>query len=93
VDKNYEKPIILRNMPFLSNHLSRHEGVIGVYLDLNKDLEPSIQIRYADPMTEAKLWELMTMETWTITYKADDVREEPAKLSFKAQGTSYEYNE
>ena len=93
VDKNYEKPIILRNMPFLSNHLSRHEGVIGVYLDLNKDLEPSIQIRYADPMTEAKLWELMTMETWTITYKADDVREEPAKLSFKAPGTSYEYNE
>ena len=91
VDKNYEKPIILRNMPFLSNHLSRHEGVIGVYLDLNKDLQPSIQIRYADPMTEAKLWELMTMDTWTITYKADDVREEPAKLSFKAQGTSYEY--
>ena len=93
VDSNYEKPIILRNMPFLSNHLSKHEGVIGVYLDLNKDLQPSIQIRYAEPMTEAKLWELMTMQTWTITYKADDVREEPAKLTFKAQGTSYEYNE
>ena len=92
VDKNYEKPIILRNMPFLSNHLSRHEGVIGVYLDLNKDLQPSIQVRYADPMTEEKLWELMTMETWTITYKADDVREEGAKLSFKTPGTSYEYN-
>ena len=92
VDKNYEKPIILRNMPFLSNHLSRHEGVIGVYLDLNKDLQPAIQIRYADPMTEDKLWELMTMDTWTITYKADDVREEGAKLSFKTPGTSYEYN-
>ena len=93
VDNNYEKPIILRNMPFLSNHLSKHEGVIGVYLDLNKDLMPAIQIRYAEPMTEAKLWELMTMETWTITYKADDVREEPAKLSFKTPGTSFEYNE
>lgn len=93
VDKNYEKPIILRNMPFLSNHLSRHEGVIGVYLDLNRDLQPAIQIRYADPMTEDKLWELMTMETWTITYKADDVRDEPAKFSFKTRGTSYEYNE
>jgi copper chaperone CopZ len=92
VDKNYEKPIILRNMPFLSNHLSRHEGVIGVYLDLNKDLQPAIQVRYADPMTEDKLWELMTMDTWTITYKADDVREEGAKLSFKTPGTSYEYN-
>ena len=93
VDNNYEKPIILRNMPFLSNHLSKHEGVIGVYLDLNKDLMPAIQIRYAEPMTEAKLWELMTMATWTITYKADDVREEPAKLSFKTPGTSFEYNE
>ena len=93
VDKNYEKPIILRNMPFLSNHLSTHEGVIGVYLDLNKELQPAIQIRYAEPMTPEKLWELMTMETWTITYKADDVRQEPAKLSFKAQGSVYEYAE
>ncbi len=91
VDANYEKPIILRNMPFLSNHLSKHEGVIGVYLDLNKDLQPAIQIRYAEPMTEAKLWELMTKETWTITYKADDVREEPAKIGFKTPGVSYEY--
>ena len=57
------------------------------------DLQPAIQIRYADPMTEEKLWELMTMETWTITYKKDDVREEPAKLSFKTPGTSYEYTE
>ena len=93
VDKNYEKPIILRNMPFLSNHLSTHEGVIGVYLDLNKELQPAIQIRFAEPMTPEKLWELMTMETWTITYKADDVRQEPAKLSFKAQGSVYEYTE
>ena len=93
VDKNYEKPIILRNMPFLSNHLSTQEGVIGVYLDLNRDLQPSIQIRYAEPMTAERLWELMTMETWTITYKADDVRQEPAKLSFKAQGSTYEYTE
>ena len=93
VDSNYEKPIILRNMPFLSNHLSKHEGVIGVYLDLNKDLMPAISIRFAEPMTAEKLWELMTMETWTITYSKDDVREEPAKLSFKTPGTVYPYNE
>lgn len=92
VDRNYEKPIILRNMPYLSNHLSKHEGVIGVYLTLNEDLEPCIRVRYADPMTEERLWELMTMETWTITYKADDVREEGAKISFKTPGTVYPYN-
>ena len=93
VDKNYEKPIILRNMPFLSNHLSKHDGVIGVYLDLNRDLQPAISVRYAEPMTEDRLWELMTMPTWTITYKADDVREENAKLTFKTKGTSYVYTE
>ena len=92
VDKNYEKPIILRNMPYLSNHLSKHEGVIGVYLVLNDDLQPCIRIRYADPMTSEKLWELMTMDTWTITYKADDVRQEGAKFSFKTPGKVIRYN-
>ena len=90
-DTNYEKPIILRNMPFVSNHLSRHDGVIGIYLDLNKDLVPAIQVRYAAPMTADKIWELLNMDTWTITYSADDVREVPAKLSFKKQGVEYNY--
>ena len=89
---NYEKPIYLRNMPFLSNHLSKHEGIIGVYLNLNKDLVPAIQIRYAEPMTAEKIWELITMDTWTITYKKDDVREEGAKIAFKEQGVVYNYS-
>ena len=90
-DRNYEKPIILRNMPFVSNHLSRHEGVIGIYLNLNKDLVPAIQVRYAEPMTADKIWELLNMETWTITYSKEDVREVPAKLKFKTPGTEYRY--
>lgn len=90
-DSNYEKPIILRNMPYLSNHLSKHEGIIGIYLDLNKDLVPAIRVRFAAPMTEQKLWELMTMDTWSITYSKDDVRDTPAKLSFKTPGICCEY--
>lgn len=90
-DRNYEKPIILRNMPFVSNHLSRHEGVIGIYLNLNKDLVPAIQVRYAEPMTADKIWELLNMETWTITYSKEDVREVPAKLKFNTPGTEYRY--
>lgn len=93
VDRNYEKPIILRNMPFLSNHLSRFDGVIGVYLELNKDLLPAISIRFAEPMTEEELWSLMTMETWTITYSADDVRQEKAKFDFQTPGNVYIYSE
>ena len=89
----FDKPIYLRNMPYLSNHLSKHDGVIGVYINLNKDLIPAIQVRYAAPMTAEKLWELMTMETWTITYKQGDVKEEPAKISFSEPGVEYEYAE
>lgn len=88
---NYEKPIITRNMPYLSNHLSSHDGIIGIYLELNDNLVPSIRIRYAAPMTEEELWKLMTMETWTITFKKDDVREVGAKIGFTQPGTSYEY--
>lgn len=92
-DRNFEKPIIKRNMPYVSNHLSRHEGIIGVYLKLNEELIPSIQIRYAAPMTEEKIWELLNMETWTITYAEDDVRETPAKLKFENKGVVSSYKE
>lgn len=88
-DQNYDKPIIMRGMPFLSNHLSSNEGVIGIYLELNKDLVPAIMVRYAAPMTAEKVWELMNMETWSITYSPDDVRDVPAKMSFKTPGIEY----
>ena len=85
-DANYEKPIILRNLPFVSNHLSKNDGIIGVYLELDNSLTPALMIRYAAPMTADRIWELLNMETWTITYKKDDVREESAKMKFKNKG-------
>ena len=90
-DANYEKPIILRNLPFVSNHLSKNEGVIGVYLELNKDLVPALMVRYAAPMTASRIWELLNMEKWTITYAEDDVREVDAKLKFKTPGVEMPY--
>ena len=89
VDQNYEKPIIKRALPFLSNHLSKEEGVIGTYLTLNKDLLPCIQVRFAAPMTADRIWELMTMDTWTITYSKDDVREEGARMKFNKPGVCF----
>ena len=85
-DANYEKPVFTRNLPFLSNYLSREEGVIGLYLNLNEDLVPALQVRFAAPCTADRIWELMNQDPWTITYKEDDVREEPAKLKFKTPG-------
>ena len=90
-DANYEKPIILRNLPFVSNHLSKNDGIIGVYLELDNSLTPALMIRYAAPMTADRIWELLNMDKWTITYKKDDVREEDAKLKFKNPGVEVPY--
>lgn len=91
-DANYEKPIILRNLPFVSNHLSKNDGIIGVYLELNKDLVPALMVRYAAPMTASRIWELLNMAKWTITYAEDDVREVDAKLKFKTPGVEMPYH-
>ena len=90
-DANYEKPIILRNLPFVSNHLSKNDGIIGVYLELDNSLTPALMIRYAAPMTSDRVWELLNMDKWTITYKKDDVREVDAKLKFKNPGVEVPY--
>lgn len=92
-EQNYEKPIIKRALPYLSNHLSREEGIIGLYLRLNKDLVPAIMVRFAPPMTAERVRELMNMETWTITYSQDDVREEGRRMEFPEGGTVYEFTE
>jgi polyferredoxin len=90
-DDRYEKPIITRSLPFLSNHLSKEEGVIGTYVQLNGNLKPALQIRFAEPATAERIWELMTMEKWTITYKDDDVREEDARIKFDKPGEVHPY--
>lgn len=89
VDQNFEKTVVKRVLPYISNHVSREEGVIGMDVTLNKELKPCIRFRYAAPATAERIWELMTMDTWTITYSTDDVREEPAKMAFKNPGVSY----
>ena len=90
-DERYEKPLITRSLPFLSNHLSKEEGVIATYVALNDRLKPALQIRFAEPATAERIWELMTMDKWTITYKDDDVREEDARIQFDKPGEVLPY--
>jgi len=90
-DTRYEKPIITRNLPFLSNHISREEGVIGTYVVLNENLKPALQIRFAAPATADRIWELMTMDKWTITRK-DEEKIEDARIAFDKPGVVKAYN-
>lgn len=89
-DGRYEKPIITRNLPFLSNHISREEGVIGTYVVLNENLKPALQIRYAAPATAERIWELMTMDKWTITRKGEEKKED-ARIAFDKPGVVKPY--
>lgn len=68
-------------MPFLSNYLSQHNGILGVYLELNDALVPTIKVRYVDPMTEERLVELLQKDTWTISNKGE-LKETKAKIAF-----------
>ena len=68
-------------MPFLSNYLTQQSSILGVYLELNADLVPTIRIRYVDPMTEDKIKELLARDTWTISNNGE-LKETKAKIAF-----------
>jgi len=91
---NYEKPLTLRNLPYLSNYLSQQEGIIGIYLLLNDDNLPTIRVRYCtDDITAEKIMELVNQPQWTIKYKEDDIREEAQRFKFTDTGNVEIYKE
>lgn len=89
--EDYDKPVFKRAnvWMFLSNHVSREEGIISLQLALNNDLVPALQIRFCAPMTAEKLWNLINEDPWKITYAEDDVREVPARVKFETPGVVY----
>ena len=68
-------------MTFLSNYLSQHNGILGIYYNLNESLIPTIRIRYVEPMTEDKLKDILIKDMWTISSKGE-VMEIKAKIEF-----------
>ena len=90
-DERYEKPLVTRSLPYLSNHLSKEEGVIGTYVVLNGNLKPALQVRFAAPATAERVWELMTMPQWTITYTNGEEKVEDARLGFDTPGVLTPY--
>ena len=66
-------------MPFLSNYLSQQDGILGIYFNLNESLVPTIKVRYVEPMTENKLKEVLSKDTWTISSQGE-IKEVKAKI-------------
>lgn len=82
-----DKPIVSRNLPYLSNHLSQHEGMLKIETLVNENNEYCFQITYSkDATNEDKIWELITMPKWGIRGRDGKVTEVNAKIAFKEKG-------
>jgi len=89
---NYQKPLTLRNLPFLSNYLSQQDGIIGIYLLLDEENMPTIRIRFCtDDITAEKIMELVNQPKWPIKYKEGDIREESQRFKFTDTGKVENY--
>ena len=71
--------------------LSKEANVIGVYINLNKDLIPALQIRYARPVTAEKIWEKLNAPKWNITYANGTEEEMDPAIGFETPGVELEY--
>ena len=65
--------------------------MIGVYINLNKDLIPALQIRYARPVTGEIIWEAMNMPKWKISYSNGTEEEIDPMMQFDTPGVELEY--
>ena len=90
-DPEFDKPLFSRYVPYLYSHLSKEANVIGVYINLNKDLIPALQIRYARPVTADIVWEKMNAPKWQITYSDGNTEEIDAMMGFDTPGVELEF--
>lgn len=81
-----DKPLVQRQLPYLSSFLSTNKSILGYSTALRGEV-PVIRISYiAGSMTDAEIWAFLNSETWTIHYKDGSIKEEGPKLQFKTEG-------
>lgn len=84
---NLDKPLITRNLPYLSNHISQHAGFLGIETLINDNEEYCFRITYSkDALSEEKIWEVLNMPKWNIKGKDGVISEVDAKIPFTEKG-------
>ncbi len=77
-----EKPLVARNLPYLSNYLSQTEGILGVETLLNIDDEPTIRIYFTKGSANKEtIQSLLSRKKWTIKTKEGYIKEIEASIS------------
>ncbi|MFA5712684.1 MAG: 4Fe-4S binding protein [Bacteroidales bacterium] len=86
-----DKPIVTRNLPYLSNWLSQNEGFLSIKTLIDEQGQYCFHITYSkEVLDEEKIWEVLTQEKWKVRMRSGDINEVDAKLSFKNRGTTIE---
>ncbi len=82
-----DKPLITRNLPYFSSHLSLIDGVIGMETTLNDKDIPAFRITFSkEALSEEQLWENISKAKWTIKTKEGEIMEVDPKFGFDAPG-------
>ena len=82
-----DKPIVTRNLPYLSNYLSQIAGFLGVQTLINDNEEYCFHITYSkDALDEDKIWEVLTKAKWNIKGRDGEISEVDAKVGFPDKG-------
>ena len=83
------KPLITRNLPFLSNHLSQIPGFLSIETLVNENDEYCFRITYSkDALDDDKIWEVLNRSKWTIKNRDGVMEEVDPKFSFKEMGAT-----
>lgn len=91
VYEDLDKPLITRNIPYLSSHLSLIDGFLGIETLINDKEEYCFRITYSkDALNDDKIWAAITMPQWTIKTKDGELQTSDAKFAFEQKGATLE---
>ncbi len=83
-----DKPLITRNIPYLTSCLSLTDGIIGVETLVNDNEEYAMRITYVDSIMDPdKLWSLISAPTWRVKMKTGEITDVEAKFKFPSKGS------
>lgn len=89
VYSDLDKPLITRNIPFLSNHLSQIDGMLATETLLNDKDEYAFRFTYSkDALNDDKIWEVLNRAKWSIKDKEGVVSEVDPKFTFTGKGAT-----
>lgn len=80
---NLDKPIVSRNLPYLSSYLSLTEGILRMETYLNEEDTPAFKIVYVPSViSEEELWQTLQQKTWKVKMRDESIQEVEARIEF-----------